>query len=388
MIKNVCIAGFLLGSILSSSGYADEKPKKKEVVKPKKKKKRPQPPTRLYDAPGSPKFTIIDDAKLTQKDLLDREGNFVDGPKYEKAPESIKNKNVPEGKYIQFELDSTKGTIYNPGIARKVFGTVDPNNPKTLIVETHEVDYKRPITVYIPAQYKPGTVSPFMVIHDGPKKMGWTNKNQATIFDNLIAQKRIPSMIVISVANGGGDAQGHQRGKEYDTMSGLLAEYIETHVLPEVEKRCDVKLTKDPNARVVMGNSSGASAALAMAWYRNDLYQRVISFSGTFVNQQWPFNPETPGGAWDFHDKLIPNSDVKPLRIWMGIGDRDLLNPNVMRDNMHDWVEANNRMAKVLAAKGYHYQYLFCKDNGHGMRSAKTQYIAHAVEWIWRDYKK
>ncbi|MCM8529717.1 MAG: esterase family protein, partial [Lentisphaeraceae bacterium] len=142
------------------------------------------------------------------------------------------------------------------------------------------------------------------------------------------------------------------------------------------------------NARVVMGNSSGASAALAMAWYRNDLYQRVISFSGTFVNQQWPFNPETPGGAWDFHDKIIPNSEVKPLRIWMGIGDRDLLNPNVMRDNMHDWVEANNRMAKVLAAKGYHYQYVFCKDNGHGMRSAKAKYISHAIEWIWRDYKK
>ncbi len=30
-----------------------------------------------------------------------------------------------------------------------------------------------------------------------------------------------------------------------------------------------------------------------------------------------------------------------------------------MRDNMHDWVVANENMAKVLAAKGYHYQFVF-----------------------------
>ena len=41
-------------------------------------------------------------------------------------------------------------------------------------------------------------------------------------------------------------------------------------------------------------------AALAMAWYRPDLYHRVLSYSGTFVNQQWPYNPETPKGAWGF----------------------------------------------------------------------------------------
>ena len=62
---------------------------------------------------------------------------------------------------------------------------------------------------------------------------------------------------------------------------------------------------------------------------------------------------------------LIPNSPEKPLRIWMEVGDRDLLNPNVMRDNMHDWVLANENMAKVLAAKGYHYQFVFARNAGH-----------------------
>ena len=65
-------------------------------------------------------------------------------------------------------IDSKETKLFNPGIARKEFGKVDPNNPKTLIVETHTIDYKRAITVYIPAQYKPGTEAPFMVVHDGP----------------------------------------------------------------------------------------------------------------------------------------------------------------------------------------------------------------------------
>jgi AcrR family transcriptional regulator len=71
-------------------------------------------------------------------------------------------------------------------------------------------------------------------------------------------------------------------------MNGDYAEYIETEVLPRVEKYCGVKLTKDPDGGAAMGNSSGGSAALIMAWFRNDLYRCVLTTSGTFVNQAWP----------------------------------------------------------------------------------------------------
>jgi len=111
-----------------------------------------------------------------------------------------------------------------------------------------------------------------------------------------------------------------------------------------------------------------------------------VLISGTFVNQQWPFNPETPGGAWDFHEKLIPQSIPRPIRIWMEVGDRDLLNPNVMRDNMHDWVAANNRMATVLQAKGYRYQYVYAVNAGHVDRAVKNQTLPEALEWVWQGY--
>ncbi len=75
------------------------------------------------------------------------------------APELTVVDGVPQGKVQQFAMDSKDSKFY-PGIARDVFGTVDPNNPKTLIVETHPQPYQRTITVYVPAQYKRGKKAP------------------------------------------------------------------------------------------------------------------------------------------------------------------------------------------------------------------------------------
>jgi len=336
---------------------------------------------RKYDDPGAPPFKVLKTGELPP---LSEDGNFVIGPDYVPAAELKPAEGISHGRVQQFEIDSKETKLLNPGIARKEFGKVDPSNPKTLIVETHNIDYKRMITVYIPADYKAGSEAPFMVVHDGPQ--GKPGEQLPTILDNLIAQKRIPSIVLIQIANGGGDAQGHERGKEYDTMSGVFAEYIETEVLPRVEKNCGVKLTKDPDGRAAMGNSSGGSAALIMAWFRTDLYHRVLTTSGTFVNQQWPFDPAMPDGAWGFHETLIPNSPKKPIRLFISVGDQDLLNPNVMRDGMHDWVEANHRMAKVLKAKGYEYQYLFCRGARHSLGNAQAQFLPYAIEWVWKGY--
>jgi enterochelin esterase family protein len=340
---------------------------------------RPTPPTRDPHIPGFVPAKELPDGAVPPPDT---DGNFIIGPTHAPAPEMAVKDDVPHGTVYEFTMSSTDSKLY-PGVARDAgtFGTVDPRDPAALVVTTsHPAPYTRRVAVYVPRQYVAGTAAPFIVGADGP------DQTLFTALDNLIARTRVPVMIAISIGNGSGDAQGSERGLEYDTMSGRYADFVETEVLPQVEKRYDVKLTRDPEGRATMGCSSGAAAAMTMAWYHPERYRRVLSYSGTFVNQQWPHSAETPHGAWEYHERLIADSPARRIRIWMDVGDRDLYNPNVMRDGMHDWVVANERMARVLAAKGYRYQFVFARNAGHCDRSVKLQTLPAALEWLWQGY--
>jgi enterochelin esterase family protein len=342
--------------------------------------KRPTPPARDPHTPGYVTAKELPDGTVPPADA---EGNFIIGPTHQPAPEMMVQTNVPQGTVYNFTMSSADSKIY-PGIARDqgTFGTPDPIDPTRLVVTTsHPASYTRKVAVYVPQQYQPGSVAPFIVGADGP------DRGLFTALDNLIAEHKVPAMVAISIGNGSGDAQGSERGLEYDTMSGRYAEFVEQEVLPLVESKCHVTLTKDPDGRATMGGSSGGSCALSMAWYHTDLYHRVLTYSGTYVNQQWPHDDATPHGAWGYHENIIPNSPAKPIRIWMEVGDRDLLNPNSMHDNMHDWVVANEHMAQVLADKGYHYQFTFARNAGHTDRGVKQQTLPEALEWLWKDYQ-
>ena len=341
---------------------------------------RPAPPVRDPRAPGYVAATELPDGINAPANT---DGNFIIGPTHTPAPETSAQPGVPQGAVIEFTMSSADSKLY-PGIARDpgTFGTPDPADPAKLIVTTsHPAPYTRHIAVYVPKQYVPGTAAPFIVGADGPDRALFT------VLDNLIAEHKVPAMIAISISNGSGDAQGSERGLEYDTMSGRYAEFVEKEVLPLVEAQAHVKLTHDPNGRATMGGSSGGSCALIMAWYHPEWYHRVLTYSGTYVNQQWPSNPQTPHGAWEFHEHLIPNTPRKPLRLWMEVGDKDNFNPNPMGDNMHDWVVANEQMAKVLAAKGYHYQFVFARNAGHTDRPTKGQTLPEALEYLWQGYR-
>src|SRR6476646_5268680 len=221
---------------------------------------RPQPAARDPNTPGFVKAKELEDGAVPSPD---EDGNFIIGPTHKKSELMTLKEGTPKGTVHNLIMKSEDSKMY-PGIARDqgTFGKADPNDPSNLIVTTsHPAPYTRKVAVYVPKQYQPGTEAPFIVGADGP------DGNLFTALETLIAEKKVPVMIAISIGNGSGDAQGSQRGLEYDTMSGKYAEFVETEVLPMVEKQCDVKLTKDPEGRATMGCSSGASCAIIMAWY-------------------------------------------------------------------------------------------------------------------------
>lgn len=293
------------------------------------------------------------------------DGDYTIAMPYNNPPEMTPRADVPKGQVYRFTMDSRDSKLY-PGISKTTPNVIVP--------------YTRNVTVYVPAGTDPKAAMPFFVAQDS---LG--AGEVPTILDNMIADKRVPAQVAIFINSGGSDAQGSERGLEYDTMSGGYAEFIEYEVLPRVSKECSVTLTKDPDARMAMGSSSGAACAFSMAWYHNDWYHRVVSYSGTYVNQQWPPRPETPHGAWEYHENILPKSKAKPIRIWMEVGENDIRAKDE-EATYHNWVMANQRMAAILKAKKYKYQYVFAQGAGHSDGRVFRQTIPQALEYVWKGY--
>ena len=145
-----------------------------------------------------------------------------------------------------------------------------------------------------------------------------------------------------------------------------------------------MRLSADPAERAVMGVSSGAACAFTMAWFHPERYRRVLSYSGTYVNQQSPPDPATPRGAWEYHAPLLPAAEGKPLRIWLEVGEKDL-HADDPEETWHNWPLANRRMAAGLAAKGDDYRFTFSRGGRHADPRVLEHTLPGALEWLWRD---
>lgn len=310
-------------------------------------------------------------------------GNVVIGPDYKIDPD-LTDKGNPKGKSFEFTMRLADSKIF-PGND----STLDPKKP---------VRKDRKIFVYIPAAYKDGTKAPILVTMDGPSQLNLVRNALDNLTISKDPQRKLPPFIVIAVENGGNDGKGSERGLEYDTMSDRYARFINDEVLPAVLSNKDVKaaypqiaFTDDPWGKAAMGCSSGGAAALTMGWFRPDLFRRLITYSGTFVDQQDDDAPEEaayPLGAWEYHSskKLIETTEKKPLRIFTHVSEND----NRAKDpeeTYHNWVMANERTAAALKAKGYDYRYVFSKATRHCDGKVFEQTLADTLVWMWRGYE-
>ena len=219
----------------------------------------------------------------------------------------------------------------------------------TTLDRSKPVNTTRSISVYVPAQYKDGTAAPVLVIQDGPGDIGLVKNALDNLTNAQDPARRIPPFVAVAVQNGGNDGKGSERGLEYDTMSDRYARFIHQEVLPAVVSNSmvkaaypNLKLTEDPQGRATLGCSSGAAAAVTMAWFRPDLFSRVLSYAGTLVDQQDDDAPEEamyPLGAWEYHSSkaLIMNTAKKDLRIFVNVAEDDL-GASDPESTHHNWV--------------------------------------------------
>ncbi len=319
-----------------------------------------------------------------EPDLASRSnGNFVIGPKYRLDPD-LGDQGKPKGKYFEFSMPLADSQIFRGDDA-----TLNPKKP---------VRGERKIFVYVPAAYRDGTAAPILIMHDGPSHMNLVRNALDNLANASNPKRKLPAFIAISIQNGGDDSKGSQRGLEYDTMSDRLARFVEEEVLPAVLKEPAIRaaypklaFTGDPWGRAVMGCSSGGAAALTMGWFRPDLFRRLITYSGTFVDQQDDDAPEEkdyPLGAWEYHSSmnLIGSSPRKPLRIFTHVAENDL-RANDPEESYHNWVMANERTAAVLKSKEYDYRFVFSKASKHCDGRVFEHTLADTLVWMWQDYE-
>lgn len=292
----------------------------------------------------------------------DGDGRFVISPPYAPAPEVIANEQGPQGTIHEFTMDSSTSAIY----------------PKD--VQTGET-FSRNVSVYIPAQYQPGIEAPFMVVQDG---VSFYQSTMVPTLDNMIAAGTLPVMIAIFVEPGpnGGPTEG-QRSFEYDSVSADYLNFVESELLPKIEQDYGVRLTADPDGRGAMGGSSGGAAAFTMGWFGPDKYRRILTYSGSFCDLH--ANAAHPGGAWEYHEKLIAESPAKPLRVALSASENDF-DLNTDSEQRRNWVAANEAMAKALAAKGYHYRYVYAEGAEHVDFGVLEQTLPETLRWLWQDY--
>lgn len=310
-------------------------------------------------------------------------GNVVIGPDY-KIDSDLTDKGNPKGKSFEFSLKLADSNIF-----RGDDSTLDSKKP---------VRTERKIFVYVPAAYKDGTKAPILVMLDGPSHLNLVRNALDNLTISKDPQRKLPPFIAIAVENGGNDGKGSERGLEYDTMSDRFARFINDEVLPAVLSNNgikttypDIAFTDDPWGKGVMGCSSGGAAALTMGWFRPDLFRRLITYSGTFVDQQDDDAPEEaayPLGAWEYHSgkKLIENSEKKPLRIFTHVSEFDIRAKDP-EETYHNWVMANERTAAALKAKGYDYRYVYSLATKHCDGKVYQQTLADTLVWMWHGYE-
>jgi enterochelin esterase family protein len=290
-------------------------------------------------------------------------GSHTVGPDYKDDPAMHAIAGVPQGTWCHFSMNGTQSKYFtgNSPLLNRSYAPVNRN-----------------VSVYLPPGYVAGTQAPLLVLQDNQ----WNKAYLDHVLDNLIATKKIPPLVAVSIDNGGGDSTGSERGYEYDVVSGDYAMFVETEVLPLATQHCKAAFTTQANGRAIMGTSSGGAAAFGAAYWHPELFQKVLTYS-TSLTQIFPTD-DYPDGSWSYPNALFAKSAHTELRIFFSVCDNDL---NAGANNKSDWVAANQKMQQVLEKKGFNYQFYYARNAVHVDGKLINQTLPGALAWLWRDYQ-
>lgn len=203
--------------------------------------------------------------------------------------------------------------------------------------------------------------------------------NAPSVIDSLSAAGAMPPAIGIFIHPGvvrdsTGTVLRYNRSNEFDSTDGRFAHFLESEIFPSVDSlklpgNRFLKLTDNPDERMIFGLSSGGIAAFTSAWNRPDLFRRVFCGCGTFVPMRGGHELQV----------LVRKTEPKPIRIFLEDGYSDAWNPL-----FGSWFEANTLLASALRFAGYDCD-VDWHEGGHSVSGA-ARIFKDVMKWMWRDY--
>jgi enterochelin esterase-like enzyme len=232
---------------------------------------------------------------------------------------------------------------------------------------------ERDYWLYVPAQYDGSEPANITIFNDGDGFINCTDDRYAchvqTVFDNLICQHDIPLLIGVFISPGFYPGQpvpeylpDQQRQIEYDTLSNQYSKLLLDEIIPEIRKEYRLN---DNEGWAICGISSGGICAWTAAWERPDVFNKVLSFVGSFENIRGGHN----------YSSMIRRSPVKPIKVFLQTSKNDL------DWEFGNWLLANKQMAAALKFKGYDCKFVFGK-GGHDLNHGAA-ILPDALHWLW-----
>jgi enterochelin esterase-like enzyme len=183
--------------------------------------------------------------------------------------------------------------------------------------------------VYTPANFQQtGEPYPLVLLMAGNAYMNFIS-GPATL-DNLIAEKRIPPVVAVSVAGSPNDL----------TCSPAYADFLAKELVPWMRQKFHA--TADASLTVIAGSSLGGLASTFAATTHPEVFGKVLSQSGSYW---WKPDNEAQG---EWLTRQIAGQNQKPIRFFMEVGRMEAVELQL---------GSNRRMSDALMAKGYTVQY-------------------------------
>ena len=210
----------------------------------------------------------------------------------------------------------------------------------------------RDFYVYTPPGYDPASKKMYPVLYllhgYSDDASGWTAVGRANvILDNLIAQEKVQSMIVVMplgygtmevVRVGWGGISNHPEVREESFRK--FRDALLTEVMPKVEG--EYRVTKDRNSRAIAGLSMGGAESLRVGLNGLDKFAWIGAFSA--------------GGMPDEFEKDFPGLDSKANQqlklLWIACGTEDRL--ITANRNLREWLETKGVQHVDIETPGMH----------------------------------